>query len=338
MRLQKRFVLIPIAVVVILATAGSLLLFSNFKVGYPGEVESITVGNAQSFECDTLIYLAQDQGLFAKNGLSVAVKNYTSGAAAVNDLMKGEVDIAATAEFPLVRRAFQGDNISALCCIGKFELQVLIGRRDRGIESVADLVGKTIGVPLGTVSEFYLGRFLDLNGISRRDVTLVNVDPAESVGAIVNGTIDALIIWQPYAFSTEEQLGDGVVVWSVQSSQRLYIVEVARDEWISQHPDLVNRFLKALSQAEDYYMSNSVQAIARMQENLNYTDAYMAAIWNRNEYSLSLDQSLISAMENEARWMMSNNLTNETKVPDFLKYIYLDGLNSVKPDSVNVIR
>lgn len=337
MKLPKRFVLLTV-IVVIFAIVGSSVLYLKLQGNYQGTVESITVGNAQSFECDTLVYIAQDQGFFANYGLRVAVKNYTSGAVAVNDLMKGEVDIAATAEFPLVRRALQGDNVSALCCIGKFELQALIGRKDHGIESVSDLVGKTIGVPLGTVSEFYVGRFLELNGISRRDVTFVNVDPAESVDAIVNGSVDALIIWQPYAYSAVEQLGDGAVVWSVQSSQRVYIVEVARNEWIAQHSDLVNRFLRALAQAEDYYTHNSAQATALMQESLNYTDAYMAAIWNRNEFSLSLDQSLISAMENEARWIINNNLTNQTVFPDFLDYMYLEGLNSVKPESVNVIR
>ena len=43
-------------------------------------------------------------------------------------------------------------------------------------------------------------------------------------------------------------------------------------------------------------------------------------------------------MENEARWIRNNNLTAETQVPDFLDYIYTDGLQEVKPDAVNVIR
>jgi NitT/TauT family transport system substrate-binding protein len=43
-------------------------------------------------------------------------------------------------------------------------------------------------------------------------------------------------------------------------------------------------------------------------------------------------------MEDEARWMIKNNLTTEKTVPDFLKYIYIDGLKAVKPEAVNIIR
>jgi NitT/TauT family transport system substrate-binding protein len=62
----------------------------------------------------------------------------------------------------------------------------------------------------------------------------------------------------------------------------------------------------------------------------------MAEKWFSHQFSLSLDQSLVSTIEDEARWIINNNLTNQTVVPDFLKYMYVNGLNSVKPDSVNI--
>ena len=40
-------------------------------------------------------------------------------------------------------------------------------------------------------------------------------------------------------------------------------------------------------------------------------------LWPRYQFSPSLDQSLIAAMEDEARWMISNGLTPEKQVPDF---------------------
>jgi NitT/TauT family transport system substrate-binding protein len=63
----------------------------------------------------------------------------------------------------------------------------------------------------------------------------------------------------------------------------------------------------------------------------------MGKIWQEHQFSLSLDQSLITAMEDEARWMITNNLTNATAIPDFRNYIYTKGLNNVKPESVNII-
>lgn len=43
-------------------------------------------------------------------------------------------------------------------------------------------------------------------------------------------------------------------------------------------------------------------------------------------------------MEDEARWMIGNNMAIEKHVPDFLNYIYEDGLKAVKPESVSIIR
>ena len=51
----------------------------------------------------------------------------------------------------------------------------------------------------------------------------------------------------------------------------------------------------------------------------------MDTVWQQNRFSLTLDQSLVLAMEDEARWMIANNLTNATAVPDFRQYIYTDG-------------
>jgi NitT/TauT family transport system substrate-binding protein len=100
----------------------------------------------------------------------------------------------------------------------------------------------------------------------------------------------------------------------------------------------VKRILKSLAQAENFITFHPDQAKTVIQKRLQYGDAYIALVWPLNQSSLSLDQSLITAMEDEARWMIQNNLTPEKTVPDFLRYIYIDGFNAVKPEAVNIIR
>ena len=75
-----------------------------------------------------------------------------------------------------------------------------------------------------------------------------------------------------------------------------------------------------------------------MQRRLGLDPGYMEAVWQQNQFTLSLDQSLVLAMEDEARWMIANNLTDATSVPDFRDYLYPDCLEAVKPGSVNIIR
>jgi NitT/TauT family transport system substrate-binding protein len=58
----------------------------------------------------------------------------------------------------------------------------------------------------------------------------------------------------------------------------------------------------------------------------------------QHQFSLFLDQSLITAMKDEAQWMMRNNLTDEKQIPDFMQHLYLKGLKEVKSGAVTVIQ
>jgi NitT/TauT family transport system substrate-binding protein len=61
-----------------------------------------------------------------------------------------------------------------------------------GIEEPADLVGKTIGVPTGSLSETYLKAFLEHEGISADDVTIQNIGFAALHPALLQGQVDAI--------------------------------------------------------------------------------------------------------------------------------------------------
>ena len=303
------------------------------------KMESITVAYAP-FESTTLFWIAQDQNFFSQNGLNVTPRRYDTGVGSLDGMVNGEADIVVGPnEFPLVGRALQKAGIRTIGSIAKSEFIYLIARRDRGIEKVSDLKGKRIGTTFRTIAHFFLGRFLELNGMNIDDITLIEVKtPEEWVNAIVNGDIDAVVTAQPYANAAKDRLGANAIVWSAQSSQPLQTQVISTDEWITEHPDLVIRFLRSLALAEEYAILNPAEAKSIVQKQLNLDTAYMDTVWAQNQFSLSLDQSLIAAMEDEARWMINNNLTAENQVPDFLDYIYVDGLEAVKPNAVNIIR
>jgi NitT/TauT family transport system substrate-binding protein len=126
-------------------------------------------------------------------------------------------------------------------------------------------------------------------------------------------------------------------MWPIQGGQQAYIDAVCARSLAQAHPELIARFLKALVQAEDFTNSNQDQAMSILNNALNFTSSNTAADWSNYQFSISLDQSQILAMQVEAQWLIGNNLTNATSIPNFLNYIYIDGLESVSPDSVNII-
>lgn len=284
------------------------------------------------------MYIAEDQGFFTANGVEIIEKYYDTGAKSMEALLNGEVDIAGMSEVPFIIGVFDMQKVSIYANLDKLQYVYLIGRKDRGIEAAADLRGKTIGLPKGTIAEFYLGRYLELNGLSMADITLVETVPPEAMDAITSGSLDGVVVWNPFAYQIRQQLGDNGVLLCLQSNQMAYALAVARSDWLAGHEDLIERSLRAVAQAEQYVIEHPAEAKAIVQKRMNYDNAFMESVWSENLFSLSLDQSLITAMEDEARWMIDNNLTTVKQVPNFLGYINEDALKAIKPESVTIIR
>jgi len=304
---------------------------------YPGKTETLTIA-AVPTELNALIYIAQDQNLFTKNGLEITLKDYDSGATAVAGILNGEADIALAAEFPIVRQVFNKKDIINFGTIAKYENTYILWRTDSGINSVHDLKGKKIGVTLTTISEFYLGRTLELNGLNIQQVSLVDTKAADSEKALVSKEVDAVVTWEPWVNQIKQLLGEEVTTRAAQSAQYAYWNLVSTSEWANSHTDVIERLIKSLAGAEHYINRHRDVAKAIIIKRMNFDNLYLDTIWPRYQFSMSLDQSLITAMEDEARWMISNKLTSEIAMPHFVDNIYEDILKKIKPEAVNIIR
>jgi hypothetical protein len=103
------------------------------------------------------------------------------------------------------------------------------------------------------------------------------------------------------------------------------------------HRSTIERFLRAVVQAEQFVKSNDEQARRIVALEFGYDASYVDSIWTNHNFAVTLPQSLLLLMESEARWRIENRLTDKTKVPNYLEFIYFDGLEAVKPDAVTII-
>lgn len=307
---SKRLAFVLIISIILIVTSSSLSCTSKAN---SNNLEPITVAYTPYIETG-FYWIAENQNYFRKNGLNVTFSEYSAITPAVNDMLSGKVDIVGNiSEFPVVSGAFQNSDISIISCVATSENICLVGRKDRGITQVSDLKGKKVGTIQGTITDFYLSTLLSLNGMTSQDITTVNVKNAPgAVSAIVNGDVDAVIVGQPYADSTETQLGTNAFLQSAQNYQPLNVLAASTKEWASSHPDTVNKFLKSLFQAEQFLSNNPDKAKNIVQQNLGLDDTTMESSWSQIQFALSLNESLIAAMEGEARWMIANKLTTQT--------------------------
>jgi ABC-type nitrate/sulfonate/bicarbonate transport system substrate-binding protein len=336
-RSLSRFTIISAAIITISLLIIGSFIYPSSPGNYTGQVESVTIGVDPSI-VNLLVYVAENKSYLSANGLNVTLKDYASGTHAVEGMLKNEVDVALSTEFTVARNALSNQNVQTFASINKFSHIFVIGNRDSGIQNVSDLAGKKVGLSLQTISDFYLSRFLDLNGVNRTQVSLVNVSPSQTVDFLVNGTVDAVVAWQPWVGAIETQMGDRIVMWDAHSGQFAYDCAISTNNWISSNPEAVKRLIKSLVQAEEYTINYPSETQLIIQNRLKYTAAFVNAVWSQYRFSVSLDQSLVVAMQDESRWLIENKITNATAIHNFLNYVYSEALESIRPQSVNLVK
>jgi NitT/TauT family transport system substrate-binding protein len=328
----------PFIIFIALSVIAGWVLFSK-KSGLPkynGPVEKVSTGVVGEYS--SLSIIAQEQGYFKANGLDVKLVNYESGPPAVADVLAGKIDTATAAEFVGVSNSFNNKDLRILATQGRTNSFFLVVRTDHGIRETSDLKGKRIGVTGKSAGEFYLGQYLILNQISTKDITIVKQTPTELVDSLTQGKLDAIITFDPHISQAKRQLKNNVSVWQLQGEQRLSTMLYGTSGLTKQRPEVIERYLRALVQAENYVRLHNDDARNIVGEYLHYDEPYMTTVWSHISFDVSLDQDLLITMEDQARWSIENKLTTATTIPDFLNYIYFDGLEAVKPDGITIIR
>jgi len=303
-----------------------------------GPPVKITVAYATLPET-ALAQVAQSRGYYREEGLEATAHLLPYGKLALKEVLEGKADFATVAETPVMFAIMKGEAISIIATIHTSSLgHAILARRDRGILTIGDLKGKRIAVTLGTTSHFFLDAMLGINGISRKGVLIADVKADEIPDALTHGDIDAVSTFNPYVDLTKKKLGNRVITFQSKDIYRYTFNVVATQEFIRKNPGKVRKMLHALVKAEDFVRNSPVAAQKIVSDFSGIEIAMVRDIWATASFQVILDQSLILGLEDESRWAISSGLTGARKVPNYLDYIYLDGLKSVKPDAVRILR
>lgn len=284
-----------------------------------------------------IAWIADARGLFASNGVDVKVELVTSGVAAAKGLISDQYDMATMSEYAFVAKSFTNDDLRLIGTVGAISNLRLIGRKDLGIVDVNSLVGKRIGLLEGAISQFFLGKLLDINGIDPNSVTVVNYRPPALVDALKGGDVDAIISWEPYASQSREAVGADATELNIQGGQSYYFTIAIKEKTIAAKPDAVKAVIAALVEASDWAAQNSDEAQQILHKKLNIPLANLKQFWPDHVMDVTLTQDMMFLMSEEAIWRSENGLSTGT-IPDFLDRIDFDALEAVDPTRVSVIK
>jgi NitT/TauT family transport system substrate-binding protein len=143
--------------------------------------------------------LARDAGLFKKHGLDVSIKKIPQKDRHLA-IASGDVQCAATTV-----ETWIAWNANGVATTQIFQLDKSYGADGMvvkpGIAKISDLKGKTVAASApGTAPYFTLAWMLKKNGMSVKDVKVVNLEPQAAANAMIAGTdgVDAAMTYEPY--------------------------------------------------------------------------------------------------------------------------------------------
>jgi sulfonate transport system substrate-binding protein len=300
--------------------------------------EKITIAYSASPD-SALAQVAQVQGYYLQEGLDAIPQMYSYGKIALQAVIKGKADFATVAETPVMFAIMRGEKISIIATIvTSRKNNAIIARRDKGILAPRDLKGRKIAATFGTISEFFMDAFLVTQGISRKDMRVINLGPEEQQEAIARGDVDAISAFTPFTFEAQKQLGDAGITFHNEEIYTQTFNIVATQEYVRMNPRKVKKMLVALVKAEEFVRTHPADAKKIVADFSRLDNAIVNGVWADENFEVTLDQSLLLAMEDESQWAIKNGLIGQTKMPNYLEFIYSDGLESVKPKAVRILR
>lgn len=157
--------------------------------------------------------LAKEAGIFKKNGLDVTIKKIPQKDRHLA-IASGDIQCAATTVETWIVW-----NANGVATTQIFQLDKSFGADGMvvkgNVAKIGDLKGKTVAASApGTAPYFTLAWMLKKNGLSPKDVKIVNLEPQAAANAMIAGTadLDAAMTYEPYLSAVRAKPEAGKII------------------------------------------------------------------------------------------------------------------------------
>ena len=217
--------------------------------------QNITVAASPAVDLAGL-YIAQDDGLFARQGLHVTIEQIPSSQV-VGAQLKGQVDISAQSYLPYIEAQAAGARFRILAEASTLTpgTRALVVRAASHITSIAGLARQKIGVNgTNSIGTLLTSAVLQENGISPEQVQFIT-DPMgypAMPGQLQTGSWAAALLAEPYVTIAEQHYGVQELADMDQGATENFPMDgyVATQAWAEKNPKTAAAFVRAIQEGQ----------------------------------------------------------------------------------------
>lgn len=228
----------------------------------------LKVGIAVPSYAHAVLWLAQDGGFFARQGLQAEVYTLKGSADALKLLISGDMDFVLAGGDAVVKSGLAGGDAVAVSGLVNTYYHRLAARPPA--RETRDLRGRAIGLPfLGGPQDMTARAALKRAGLAYgSDVRIRNMGAEYArLAAVKDGLVDAVTTDAPP--SVLAALGLRVVADAPSWGEPFpYMAAVARRERLARKPETALKFLRALCEAMAFYRDHEGESLALLVKRL----------------------------------------------------------------------
>ncbi len=206
---------------------------------------------------DYTLLIAKEKGLFEKYGVEVEPVYYKIVSKKYSDLAAGQIDGALIGVGDAIKINYSSD-MKIISISDDGGMDAIIGRSE--INSIEDLKGKKIGVPLGTQYELVIKDMLRSANMDSSEVILVGIEPKNALFALKNNQVQAAYTWEP--FISDAISNGNKIIYSSENLRLFPDVIVFNALIVEDRPEDIRAFMLAWFEAVEYRQQNQQETRA----------------------------------------------------------------------------
>jgi NitT/TauT family transport system substrate-binding protein len=214
--------------------------------------------------------------------------------------------VATNAETQALLRSAASPNIRVVLTVAECYYRI-VARRSAGITRVSDLKGRKVGTSLSTSAHYFLSKMARTAGLSEADVTAVAIPLPDMPAAIKRGDVDAIAIWEPQAYNSEQILGADAIVFQDRAVYReLFNLNTTAE--VLADPGRRRALVAAVARivtASEQVTSRPPSVWPLVSSKINGPQPTIAAVWSHFRFAGGLPRDLLDVMVEEERWVAS---------------------------------
>lgn len=197
-------------------------------------INKVTMG-IQASPAMTLVMVAQDKGFFKEEGVDVEIKQFTAGKLALQAFLGKSLDFAVSGEVPVALASLQGNEIKVVSQVVENTIkEVRVVARKDGVlndpKKYFKAKKRKVATSIGGGPEFFTYEFFNRYGIGKDEVEIISQSPQDMPAALEAGSVDAISIFDPFAFIAEKKLKEKAITFADESLYSEFYVLNAHPE------------------------------------------------------------------------------------------------------------